>query len=58
MSPDPNVAEVFIGRAKGISDEQRQFAESLQRIKPYYHRYYEDWPKLDFDCFYVMNSRR
>jgi len=43
---------------KGISEEQKEFAENLQKIKPYYHEYYEDWPKLDFRPFYVMNSRR
>ncbi|MBN1837688.1 MAG: amidohydrolase family protein [Spirochaetales bacterium] len=50
--------EVRKQASKGISPQQREFAENLQRIKPYYHRYYQDWPKLDFDCFYVMNSRR
>jgi len=96
MSPDLNIAEIFIHRAKGmhvntvfvggetvvenrkfltidvddlykrvkkqaekgISAEQRNFAENLQKIKPYYHDYYKDWPKLDFNPFYVMNSRR
>jgi hypothetical protein len=43
---------------KGTSKEQRLFAENLQKIKPYYHAYYRDWPKLDFKPFYVMNSRR
>jgi 5-methylthioadenosine/S-adenosylhomocysteine deaminase len=96
MSPDLNIAEIFIHRAKGahvrtvfvdgevvmedrkfltvdidelyrevrkqaekgIGREQRQFAEKLQKIKPYYQAYYRDWPKLDFEPFYIMNSRR
>ncbi|KPJ84949.1 MAG: hypothetical protein AMS17_15215 [Spirochaetes bacterium DG_61] len=96
MSPDLNIAEIFIHRGKGvyvdtvvvggkvimenrkfltidvdqlykevrkqaekgISAEQRKFAEDLQRIKPYYHKYYENWPELDFKPFYIMNSRK
>jgi hypothetical protein len=96
MSPDLNIVEIFINRAKGvhvhtvivggevvmegrkfltvdvdelykevrrqaakgIGPEQRQFAETLQRIKPYYHKWYEDWVNLDFEPFYVMNSRK
>ena len=94
-SPDLNIAEVFMHRAKGvhvntaiiggkvvmedrtfltvdveqlydevrkqaskgISPEQRKFAESLQRIKPYYHKWYEGWEKMDYKPFYIMNSR-
>ncbi len=94
-SPDLNIAEVFMHRAKGvhvntaiiggkvvmedrtfltvdveqlydevrkqaskgISPEQRKFAESLQRIKPYYHKWYEGWEKMDYKPFYTMNSR-
>ena len=96
MSPDLNIAEIFIHRAKGIhvntvivggrvvmedrkfltldvdqlykevreqakkgiSPEQRQFAENLQKIKPYYHKWYEGWEKHDFEPYYVMNSRK
>jgi len=96
MSPNLNIAEIFIHRAKGnhvntvivggeiimenrkfltvdldqlykeirrqvargISPQQRQFAETLQRIKPYYHKWYEGWGKFDFSPFYVMNSRK
>ena len=96
MSPDLNIAEIFIHRAKGIhvntvivggrvvmedrkfltldvdqlykevreqakkgiSPEQRQFAENLQKVKPYYHKWYEGWEKLDFEPYYVMNSRK
>jgi len=43
---------------KGISPQQRHFAETLQKIKPYYHKWYEGWEKLDFKPFYVMNSRK
>jgi 5-methylthioadenosine/S-adenosylhomocysteine deaminase len=50
--------EVRKQAAKGISPEQKEFAKKLQEIKPYYHEYYKDWPKLDFKPFYVMNSRR
>jgi hypothetical protein len=96
MSPDLNIAEIFIHRAKGvhvntvfvggevvmedrkfrtvdiddlykevrkqaakgISAEQIEFAENLQKIKPFYHEYYKDWPELDFKPYYIMNSRR
>ena len=44
--------------AKGVSPQQRQFAETLQRIKPYYHKWYEGWEKLDSRPFYVMNSQK
>jgi len=43
--------------AKGIGSPQRQFAENLQKIKPYYHKWYQDWIKMDFNPFYVLNSR-
>ncbi len=96
VSPDLNIAEIFIHRAKGvhvntvivggkmvmedrkfltvdvdqlynevrkqaakgIGPEQRQFAEALQKIKPYYHKWYDGWGKMDFEPFYVMNSRK
>jgi 5-methylthioadenosine/S-adenosylhomocysteine deaminase len=95
MSPDLNIAEIFIHRAKGthvntvivggevviedhrfltidvealhnevrkqaakgIGPEQRQYAETLQMVKPYYQKWYEDWVKLDYQPFYMMNSR-
>ena len=50
--------EVRKQAAKGISPEQRKFAKTLQKIKPYYHKWYEGWEKLDYEPFYVMNSRR
>ena len=96
VSPDLNMAEIFIHRAKGvhvntvivggqvvmedrkiltmdveqlyrevckqakkgISPQQRQFAENLQKIKPYYHKWYQGWEQLDFKPYYVMNSRK
>ena len=96
MSPDLNIAEIFIGRAKGvhvdtvivggkvvmenrkmltfdveelykevrkqaakgISAEQRRFAEMLQKIKPYYQKWYEGWEDMEYEPFYMMNSRR
>ena len=96
MSPDLNIAEIFIHRAKGvhvntaivngkiimedrqfpdidveglykevrkqaakgISPEQKRFVDMLQKMKPYYHNWYKGWEQLDFEPFYVMNSRR
>jgi cytosine/adenosine deaminase-related metal-dependent hydrolase len=96
MSPDINIAEVFIHRAKGvhvntvivggevvmedrkflnvdidqlyeevrkevtkgISPQQRQYAETLQRIKPYCQEWYKGWENMDYRPFYVMNSRK
>jgi hypothetical protein len=50
--------EVRQQAAKGISPEQRRFAETLQKIKPYCQQWYRGWERLDFDPFYRMNSRR
>lgn len=36
---DQLYSEVQKQAAKGISPEQRQFAETLQKIKPYYHKW-------------------
>ena len=55
---DQLYSEVRKQAAKGISPEQRQFAETLQKIKPYYHKWYEGWEKMDYEPFYVMNSRK
>ena len=49
--------EVRRQAARGIDPEQRQFAEQLNRLRPWYHRYYRDWAEMDFSPFYVMNSR-
>jgi len=95
MSPDINIAEVFIHRAKGvhvntvivdrkvvmedreflnadisqlykevrkeiargISPQQREYAKTLQRAKPYCYKWYEGWKNMDHEPFYVMNSR-
>jgi len=94
-SPNLNIAEIFIHRAKGthvntvivggkvimedrkfltvdvdqlyrevrkqvergVNPQQRCFAEALQKIKPYYRKWYKGWQKLDLEPFYVMNSR-
>ena len=96
ISPDLNIAEVFIHRAKGthvntviiagevvmedrrfqtidldllyeevkeqaskgLSPEQRDYAENLSKIKPYYQRWYRDWVNLDFEPYYIMNSKK
>lgn len=45
--------------AKGISSQQRSFAEALQKIKPYYQKWYRGWvEELDLKPFYVLNSRK
>lgn len=51
-------AEVRKQASKGISPEQKKFAQNLQKIKPYYHKWYKGWGKLDFEPFYVLNSRK
>jgi len=50
--------------AKSIGDEQRRRSEMLQRLKPYYQRWYNDWQRWYNDWlggetrpFYVLNSR-
>jgi hypothetical protein len=43
--------------AKTISDEQRRRAEMLQRLKPYYQRWYGEWLGGPTQPFYVLNSR-
>jgi len=96
MSPEMNIAEVFIHRAKGIHvntvivdgkviienrkfltvdveqlynqvrnqmarglrPEQRAYAETLERIKPYCQEWYRDWVEMAFDPFYILNSRK
>ena len=45
------------GAAKTIGDEQRRRAELLQRLKPYYQRWYREWLGGDTEPFYVLNSR-
>jgi cytosine/adenosine deaminase-related metal-dependent hydrolase len=49
--------EVREQAAKGMNPEQKQFAENLLKIKPYYQQWYEGWGKLDLAPFYNMNSR-
>jgi cytosine/adenosine deaminase-related metal-dependent hydrolase len=43
--------------AKTIGGEQRRRAEMLQRLKPYYQRWYDDWLGGETRPFYVLNSR-
>src|ERR1700694_3183568 len=43
--------------AKVIGGEQRRRAEMLQRLKPYYQRWYQDWLGDETQPFYVLNSR-
>jgi cytosine/adenosine deaminase-related metal-dependent hydrolase len=45
------------GAAKTVGDEQRQRAAMLQRLKPYYQRWYGDWLGGETQPFYVLNSR-
>jgi cytosine/adenosine deaminase-related metal-dependent hydrolase len=42
---------------RAISDEQRRRAEMLQRLKPYYQHWYDDWLGGETRPFYVLNSR-
>lgn len=50
--------EVRSQAEKGKGREQQKYAENLQKIKPYYHRYYQDWPgKPNLSPFYIMNSK-
>ena len=42
---------------KGIGTEQTEFAETLQRIKPYYQKWYAGWERTDCEPFYMVNSR-
>jgi len=43
--------------AKTIGEEQRRRAETLQRLKPYYQRWYGEWLGAETKPFYVLNSR-
>ena len=43
--------------AATISDEQSRRAAMLQRLKPYYQRWYNDWLGGETRPFYVLNSR-
>ena len=43
--------------AKTIGDDQRRRAAMLQRLKPYYQRWYQDWLGDETRPFYVLNSR-
>ena len=43
--------------AKAIGEAQRQRAAMLQRLRPYYQRWYNDWLGGETQPFYVLNSR-
>lgn len=44
---------------KGIGKEQKYFADQCQKIKPYYHKWYNNWLNgMDFEPFYTMNSMK
>lgn len=38
--------------------EQRAYAETLERIKPYCQGWHRDWVEVAFDPFYILNSRK
>jgi len=95
ISPDADIAEVFIHRAtgrhvntaivggrvvmedrrfpyideetvykearkeasRGIGSTQRIHAENLQKIKPFYQKWYDGWTDLEYNPFYILNSR-
>ena len=43
---------------KGLSQEQKLFADQYQRIKPYYHKWYKNWmEEIEFKPYYIMNSK-
>ena len=43
LDVDQLYKEVRRQAQKGISPQQRQFAENLQKLKPYYHKWYQGW---------------
>jgi 5-methylthioadenosine/S-adenosylhomocysteine deaminase len=50
--------EVRSRAESALGDKQTTFVQMLQRVKPYVHEWYQGWEHLDFDPFYVLNSRR
>ena len=46
--------EVRKQAAKGPSPEQIQYAHDLQKLKPFYHQWYENWVKSDMKPFYIL----
>jgi len=48
--------EVRRAASGGIGKEQRAFADTLQKIKPYYQKWYEGWDEMEYRPYYVMNS--
>jgi cytosine/adenosine deaminase-related metal-dependent hydrolase len=53
----PALYEEIRAAARSIGDEQRRRANMLQRLKPYYQRWYADWLGGETQPFYVLNSR-
>ena len=49
--------EIRKAAAKGISPQQRKYAEQLQYLKPYYQKWYNNWLVSNSDSFYQVNSR-
>jgi len=50
--------EVRAEAEKGLSSEQKEYADKLAKIKPYYHDWYDGWVEdLDFEPYYMMNSK-
>jgi len=42
---------------KGINPKQKEFAEILQKLKPYSQSFYKHWPTSELVPFYKMNSQ-
>ena len=44
---------------KGLSKEGKEFADKYQKIKPYYYKWYKNGlDHIDFEPYYVMNSKK
>ena len=50
-------AEVRAYADKGLSPQQRAYAEGLRSIKPYLHKWYSGWADFPRDPFYKVNTR-
>lgn len=56
---DSLYSEVRKQAQKGIPSEQLKYANELQKIKPYYHKWYEGWEdSIKFEPFYNLNSKK
>jgi len=49
--------EVRKSASKGIDRKTREFADTLQKIKPYYQKWYNGWEDTEYRPYYIMNSR-